>query len=308
MLKKGIRRILISGGSGLIGNALASELAVDGNEIIILSRHPEKMAGLPAGVRAEKWDARTAEGWHPLADGADAIVNLAGESIGSGRWTNGRKRALARSRIDAGRAIVQAIELSSSKPRVMIQASAVGYYGASGDISLTEESPPGHDFLAQLASEWEASTEPVERLGVRRAIIRTGVVLSKIGGALPRMVMPFRFFAGGPLGNGCQWFPWIHITDEVRAIRFLIENENANGPFNLTAPCPLTNAEFSRLLGQRLGRPSLVPVPGFALRLLFGEMSTILLEGQRVIPKRLQQMGFIFGFAEAAQALQNLFK
>ncbi len=306
MLNKGGRRILISGGSGLIGNALASDLARDGNEVIVLSRHPEKLAILPAGVRVEKWDAQTAEGWYRLANGADAIVNLAGESIGSGRWTDERKRTIVRSRVEAGRAIVQAVETSSKKPRVVIQASAVGYYGPTDDKRITEKAPQGHDFLARIALDWEASTEPVERFGVRRVVIRTGVVLSKKGGALPRMVTPFRFFAGGRLGNGCQWLPWIHIADEIGAIRFLIDNENANGAFNLTAPFPVINTEFSRLLGRQLKRPSHFSVPAFVLRLLFGEMASVLLAGQQAIPERLLEMGFGFRYSEAHQALKDL--
>ena len=161
-------------------------------------------------------------------------------------------------------------------------------------------------FLARVAVEWEASTAPLETLGVRQVVIRTGVVLSTAGGALPRMLLPFRLFAGGRLGSGRQWFPWIHIADEVGAIRFLIENETASGPFNLTAPVPLSNTEFSHLLGERLRRPALMPTPAFALRLIFGEMATILLDGQRAIPRHLLQLGFTFQFPEAGSALRDL--
>lgn len=306
MLNKGGRRILITGGSGLIGNALAADFAGNGNEIIILSRHPETLASLPPGVRAEKWDAQTAEGWGQMADGAEAIINLAGESIGSGRWTEQRKRTIVLSRIEAGRAIVQAVEMSAIKPRVVIQSSAVGYYGPSDGNSITEKAPQGHDFLARVALDWEASTKPVEGFGVRRVVIRTGVVLSNKGGALPKMVAPFRFLAGGRLSDGKQWFPWIHIDDEIRAIKVLIENENADGPFNLTAPFPVDNAEFSLVLGQQLKRHSYLAVPGFALRMLFGEMASVLLEGQKAIPERLLQMGFVFRFPEVRQALKDL--
>ena len=242
-------RVLITGGSGLIGWALTTSLARDGNEVIILSRQPERIVGLPAGVSAKRWDGRTTEGWDSLVDGTDTIVNLAGENISSGRWTNERKRRILESRLNAGRAVVRAVEAVVRKPRIVIQSSGVGYYGPCGDEEITEEMPPGHDFLARLAVEWEASTAPLEALGVQRVIIRTGVVLSTAGGALPRLLLPFRFFAGGRLGSGHQWFPWIHIADEVRAIRFLIENEKASGPFNLVAPSPLINADFSRLLG-----------------------------------------------------------
>ncbi len=298
--------ILITGGSGLIGRALIANLTRDGNEVIILSRRPERIIGLPAGVSAKWWDGHTTEGWRSLVDGVDAIINLAGESISSGRWTKQRKRRILESRLNAGRAIVQAVEAAPRKPRVVIQASGVGYYGPCGDEEITEETPSGHDFLAQVAVEWEASTAPLETLGVRQVVIRTGVVLSTAGGALPRMLLPFRLFAGGRLGSGRQWFPWIHIADEVGAIRFLIENATASGPFNLTAPAPLSNAEFSHLLGERLRRPAFMPTPTFALRLIFGKMATILLDGQRVIPRHLLQLGFTFQFPEAGSALRDL--
>ena len=304
-------RIIITGGTGLIGRALAADLAGDKHEVIVLSRAPERAAGLPIGVRAERWDARTAEGWGALADGADAIVNLAGESISGqglipGRWTAKLKGRVRESRLNAGRAVVQAVNAATHKPHVVIQASGAGYYGAHGDEGVTEEAPAGNDWFGQVAVEWEASTAPVEAMGVRRVIIRSGVVFSIEGGALPRMLLPFRLFAGGPLGSGRQWFPWIHITDEVGAIRFLIENQAASGPFNLTAPNLLTNAEFSRVAGRVLRRPAFVPVPAFALRLLFGEMSTVLLEGQRAISWRLQDLGFTFRFLEAEAALRDL--
>jgi uncharacterized protein (TIGR01777 family) len=304
-------RIIITGGTGLIGRALAADLAGDSHEVIVLSRRPERVSGLAAGVRAEGWDARTADGWGALADGAEAIVNLAGEPVsGEGfipsRWTAERKGRVRESRLNAGRAVVQAVEAAAHRPRVVIQASGAGYYGAHGDEEVTEEAPAGDDWFGQVAVEWEASTAPVEAMGVRRVIIRSGVVFSAEGGALPRMLLPFRLFAGGPLGSGRQWFPWIHMADEVGAMRFLIGNQAASGPFNLTAPNLLTNAEFSRVAGRVLRRPAFVPVPAFALRLLFGEMSTVLLEGQRAISRRLQESGFTFRFPEAEGALRDL--
>lgn len=299
-------RVLITGGTGLVGRALASSLLRDGNEVTVLSRSASSIPGLPAGVRIAPWDGRTAAGWANLADGIDAIVNLAGENIGAGRWTEQRKQAIRQSRLDAGEAVSQAVQSAVRKPGVVIQASAVGYYGPDGDEEMTEESPPGHDFLAGVVTDWEASTARVEALGVRRAIIRTGPVLSTGGGALPRMLLPFRFFAGGRLGSGKQWFPWIHLEDEVRAIRFLMENREASGPFNLVAPQPVTNAQMSRLVGACLRRPSFVPAPAFIFRLLFGEMSTILLDGQRAVPRRLLELGFTFRFPEARSALADL--
>jgi uncharacterized protein (TIGR01777 family) len=300
-------RIIITGGSGLIGRALSASLAADGHQVILLSRTPERATGLPVGVRAAGWDGHTAAGWGSLADGAEAIVNLAGESIAAGRWTPERKRRIRDSRLNAGRAVLEAVQAAADRPQVVVQASAVGYYGPCGDEEITEQTPPGDDFLAQaVVVEWEASTAPVEALGVRRAVIRTGVVLSKDGGALPRLLLPFKLLAGEPLGSGRQWFPWIHIADEVRAIRFLIDSQAADGPFNLSAPNPLTNAEFSRALGRVLGRPSFLPTPTPVLRLLFGEMATVLLDGQRALPVRLLDLGFTFRFPEAESALRDL--
>ena len=301
-------RVLITGGAGFIGRELAASLAGDGHNAVLLSRSAAQVTGLPAGVCAERWDGRTAEGWSSLADGADAIVNLAGENIGVGRWTTERKERIRHSRLNAGRAVVETVTRVTRKPRVVIQASAVGYYGPHGPEQIPEETPAGQDFLAQVCQDWEASTVPVEALGVRRAVIRTGVALSKRGGALPRMMLPFRFFVGGRLGNGRQWVPWIHMRDEVRAIRFLIENESSSGAFNLTAPHPVTNAEFAHTLGRQFGRPSFMPAPAFALRTLFGEMATILLDGQRAVSQRLVQVGFDFEFPEVGPALRDLLR
>ncbi|OGO03141.1 MAG: TIGR01777 family protein, partial [Chloroflexi bacterium RBG_13_53_26] len=289
-------RVVITGGSGLIGRALSASLARDHHEVIILSRHPEQVVGLPAVVRAERWNPHIAEECRHLVEEADAVVNLAGENIAARRWTVDRKKQIRDSRLNAGRAMLQALESATRKPRVVIQASAVGYYGLCGDEELNEESPPGKDFLAQLAIDWEASTAQIERLGVRRAIIRTGVILSPEGGAFPRLLLPFRLFVGGPLGSGRQWFPWIHIADEVGAIRFLLENESASGPFNLSAPHPVTNADFARMVGRQTKRPAFLPTPAFLLRLLFGEMATVLLDGQRAFPGRLMLMGYNFRF------------
>jgi len=301
-------RIIITGGTGLIGGALAASLTNDGHEVILLSRVPERATWLPSGARAERWDGRTATGWGPLADGADAIVNLAGEGIASGRWTEERKRRIRESRVNAGQAVVEAVKAAARKPGVIIQSSAVGYYGVHGDEEITESTPAGNDYLAQIAVAWENSTAPVETLGVRRAVIRTGVVLSKKSGALPQMLLPFKLFVGGPLGSGKQWLPWIHIADQVSAIRFLIENRRASGAFNLCAPNPLTNAEFGRVVGRVMGRPAFMPTPAFALRLAFGEMATVLLDGQRQLPKRLIELGFAFRFPSAQAALRDILR
>jgi uncharacterized protein (TIGR01777 family) len=253
-----------------------------------------------------RWDGATAEGWGALADGADAVVNLAGESLAEGRWTSERKRRIRESRLRAGQAVVQAVSVAARKPRVVVQASAVGYYGPRGDEEVDERAAPGQDFLARLCVEWEASTAPVEAQGVRRVVVRSGLVLSREGGALPRILLPFRLFVGGPLGDGRQWWSWIHIADEVAAIRFLMEREEASGAYNLTAPNPLTNAAFGKALGRVLGRPSFVRTPALALRLAFGEMGSVLLEGQRVLPRRLLDAGFRFHFPDAEAALRDL--
>jgi uncharacterized protein (TIGR01777 family) len=201
------------------------------------------------------------------------------------------------------------VEGAKVKPIVVIQASGVGYYGPTGDEIVAEDTPPGDDFLATLASEeWEPSTAPVERMGVRRAIIRSGAVLDAKEGALPRLILAYRLFVGGYLGTGKQWLPWIHRQDEAAAIRFLIENEEASGPFNLTAPETLTHAEFGKVAGRVMGRPSYMRIPGFALRLAFGEVSKVVLEGQQAIPKRLQELGFNFRFPDAEAALRDLLK
>jgi uncharacterized protein (TIGR01777 family) len=299
-------RIVIIGGSGLIGRALTEELVNNSHEVIILSRQPERITGLPSGAIAKYWGGYYSEGWGTLVDGADAIINLAGENISSGRWTNKRKRAIIESRLNAGSATVEAVKAAKHKPQVVIQASAVGYYGPCGNEKIAEDAPPGNDFLARTAIEWEASTAPVEKMGIRRVIIRTGVVFSAEGGAFARLLQPYRLLAIKWLGNGQQWLPWIHIADEASAIRFLIENEKASGTFNLTAPNPVNNAEFSHQLDKMLRRPAMVPIPEFLLKLFLGEMATALLDGQRAIPERLLQLGFNFRFPELGLALNDL--
>jgi len=300
-------RILITGGTGLIGTALAKSLVDSQCDVTVLTRSPDRhQPSVPEGVQLEKWDGKTETGWGRLVSDVDAVVNLAGAGIADGRWSSSRKEQIRESRIAAGQALVSAIRSAESVPKVLIQSSAVGYYGPGADQAMTEQSPPGTDFLAQVCADWEASTEAVESMGVRRVVIRTGVVLSPQDGALPRMALPFRLFAGGPLGSGKQYFPWIHIDDEVGAIRFLLENEEASGPYNLTAPNPPRNKEFVRHLGRAMGRPSLMPTPSIALQALFGEMSTVLLDGQRADPSRLQEAGYEFTFPEPVAALHDL--
>lgn len=299
-------RVVITGGTGVIGSAVARELGEAGHEVVILTRDTAKAGPLPANTRAVEWDGRTAKGWSSLLDANTGILHLAGEGIAEGRWTDEKKRRIRDSRVESGNAVLAAIQEAKEKPRVLLQGSAVGYYGPCGDEIVDESHPPGGDFLGRVCVEWEASTAEAESLGVRRPILRTGIVLTPKGGALPRMAMPFRLGAGGSLGSGRQWFPWIHIADEVGAIRFLLEREDARGPFNLTAPNPLTNRDFSRALGQALHRPSFAFAPAFALRLALGEMAESILNGQRAVPRRLLEMEYVFRYPEALGALQNL--
>ena len=305
-------RDVITGGTGLIGRPLTANLAADDHEVIVLSRSPERAPHLPDRVRAERWDARTAEGWGHLAEGAGAIVNLAGASLaGEGffptRWTAERQRVIRESRINSSRAVVEAVAQAAERPGVVVQSSAVGYYGFHGAEVLTEEAGPGDDWAARFtAEEWEPSTAPVEEMGVRRVVARTGVVLSTKGGALPRLLLPFRLFVGGPMGSGDQWYSWIHLQDQVRALRFLIETEEASGAYNLTAPDAMTNGDLAKLIGQIMGRPAFIPVPGIAMRTAFGEVADVVLKGQRALPQRLLDLGFQFQFPAAEAALKDL--
>ena len=300
-------RVVITGGTGLIGRALARDLGGAGHDVVILSRDPDRAGSLPPGARAAGWDGRTAQGWVSLLDAPDtAIVHLAGDNIAQGRWTAEKKRRIRDSRVVSGQAVLDAIREAPVKPRVLIQGSAVGYYGPHGDEVVPEDTPPGRDFLGTVCQEWEASTAEAESLGVRRAVARTGIVLAREGGALPAMSLPFKMMIGGPIGDGRQWFPWIHIDDEVGALRFLLERETARGAFNLTAPHPVTNRELTRTLARVLGRPGFLPAPGFALRIALGEMADSLLEGQRAIPSRLLELGYAFRWPDLEPALRNL--
>ncbi len=301
-------RIIITGGTGLIGRPLSAALITDGHEVIVLTRDPNQIKDKPEGVRLEAWDGKSSAGWGELVDGAGAVINLAGEGIADGRWSAERKKRIRESRVAAGLAVQEAIKRATNKPAVLIQASAVGYYGPTHDEVLTEKSPPGADFLSKVCFDWEASTVPVVQMGVRRPVLRTGVVLSTAGGAFPKMVLPFKLFAGGPIGSGKQWLPWIHMADEVSAIQFLLTHESATGPFNLAAPNPVTNKTFGQAIGKVLGRPAIAPAPAFAMKALFGEMSTVLLDGQRAVPKRLEELGFTFAFPTVQAALQDLLK
>jgi uncharacterized protein len=301
-------RIVITGGTGLIGRELCKSLLQDGHHVVVLTRNPSKVHTMPPAVTMAKWDGKSADGWLEHADGADAIINLAGENLAAGRWHSERKRKIYASRVEAGKAVVEAVTAAKVKPKVVIQASGIDFYGPRGDEIVTEADGPGSDFLAVVCFDWEASTAPVEAMGVRRPILRTSIVLTTQGGALPKVLLPFRFFGGGPLGSGRQYWPWIHIADEVRAILFLLEHESATGPFNLCAPDTVTNKEFANTVGKVMGRPALMPAPEVALKLVLGEMSAVVLNGRRAIPMRLQELGFTFSFPTLESALRDILR
>ncbi len=305
-------RVVISGGTGMIGRALITDLAANGHEVIVLSRNPEAYRNVFSdNVIFESWDGRTVGDWVHRLDGAQVVVNFAGENLaGEGflpdRWTDEKKRRIRTSRIDAGKAIVEALKSVDDKPEVLLQSSAIGYYGPRGDEIITESAAPGDDFLGSIAVEWEAVTKPAEDLGLRRVVARTGLVLAKEGGPLGRVLLPYKLYGGIYFGDGKQWWSWIHMVDEVRALRFLIENESAAGSFNLTAPNPVTNREFGKILGKVLGRPSFLPIPRFAMNLFLGEVSTVVMDGQRIMPAKLEELGFTFQFDDLESALRDI--
>ena len=287
---------LISGGSGFIGSALCRSLVADGHRVTVLTRNSARARRrLPAEVHLiERLDAATA---------VDAVVNLAGENLASGRWTAARKHEFVASRIGTTKHLIRWIEAEEQRPRVLVSGSAVGWYGALGDEVVSEDDEWGDDFSAHLCRDWEAEARSAEPLGVRVCVLRTGIVLDRDGGALAQMLLPFRLGFGGPLGSGRQWMSWVARADLVSLIRWLIDNESASGPFNGTAPVPVTNAEFAQTLARTLQRPALLRMPAFALKLLLGEMADIVLTGQRVVPKRATGMGFAFRYPQLAPAL-----
>jgi uncharacterized protein len=298
-------RILISGGTGMIGTALMGSLLADGHQVWVLTRSPGTTR-LPKGATALGWDGRTSAGWGEVVSQVDAVVNLVGERLSKWPWTKEQKQRFFDSRVEGGRALVEAIKAASARPKVLIQASGVNYYGPHDEVPVTEADGPGNDFLAELCKAWEASTEPVESLGVRRVIIRTAIVLSAWEGILPIMLLPVKAFVGGPLGGGRQGLPWIHLDDEVAAIRFLLENQSASGAYNLTSTVPISSAQFTRAAAKTLHRPYWLPVPAFAMRWVLGEMSTLVLDGMYLQPKRLQELGFSFRFRDVETALRDL--
>ena len=299
--------IVIAGGSGFLGSALARTIAAEGHQVSILTRRLSASAPAQPRISFVQWTPDGSAGsWATAVDGATAVINLAGESIAAKRWSPAQKQKLRDSRLLATRSLTTAIRQAARSPAVLISGSAVGYYGNRGDETITEASSPGTDFLAGVAKEWEAAANEVVNVN-RVALVRTGIVLDRRGGALPKMLPPFQMFVGGPLGSGTQYMPWIHKDDWVRMVSWMITADGARGPLNATSPSPVTNAEFSRALGHALKRPSMLPAPAFALRLALGEMAdALLLSGQRALPVRATDLGFSFRYSNIDEALASV--
>jgi uncharacterized protein (TIGR01777 family) len=303
-------KIVIAGGTGFLGRPLAQSLAADGHIVIVLSRSGIGRAAVerPGTVTTVRWTPDGTTGaWGAAVEGAGGVVNLAGESIGGKRWSAAQKAAIRDSRIEATRSLVAAIDGAMARPAVLVSGSAIGYYGPHGDEPLDEQAPPGSDFLAQVCVEWEAEARRAESAGVRVAFVRTGLVLERDGGALAKMLRPFKLFVGGRLGSGRQYMSWIHRHDWIALVKWITETGTAAGPFNGTAPAPVTNAEFTRALARALARPAILPAPAFALKIALGEMAEpLVLTGQRVLPARAREMEFRFRYTDIHDALASI--
>ena len=289
--------VVITGASGLVGGALVNQLRQRGTSVIAVSRNPRAHTAL-SGVNWTGWDGLT-----DAVSGAAGVVHLAGEGIVDQRWNKARKAALRDSRIDTTRQVVQAIQEAGEKPAVLVSASAIGYYGNQVERESTESAPAGDDFLAQLCVDWEAESQSA---GVRTVNARFGIIMATEGGALPRLLFPFKLGLGGPIGLGRAWWSWIHLDDAVGAILYALEQNHVEGAINLTAPNPVRNSQFSSALGKALGRPALMPVPPLALKLVLGEGASVLLASQRILPTRTLDLGYRFKFTDIDSALQDL--
>ncbi|HYB72962.1 MAG TPA: TIGR01777 family oxidoreductase [Candidatus Sulfotelmatobacter sp.] len=293
--------IVVTGSSGLIGSALVASLVAGGHRVSRLVRGPG------SGADAIEWDPASGVREVALLEGLDGVVHLAGANIGAGRWTARRKAEIRRSRVEGTQRLCEVLGRLARPPKALVCASAIGIYGDRGDEPLTEESRPGADFLAEVCRAWEAAAEPAARAGIRLVRLRFGVVLSPAGGALKKMLLPFRLGAGGRIGSGRQYMSWIALDDAVGAIHHALTSGSLTGPVNAVAPSPATNAEFARTLARVLRRPALAPLPAFAVRLALGEMAdALLLASQRVLPARLQASGYAFRFPDLEGALGHL--
>ena len=294
-------RILVSGSHGLVGKALISSLTSAGHEIVRLVR------GKPSGATEIEWHPNQEKIDTASLEGLDAVVHLAGENIAEGRWTGEKKRAILESRVKGTTLLSETLATLRRPPTVFLSASAIGYYGSRGDELLTETSTPGNDFLADVCQQWEKATTPAAEKGIRTVHTRFGIILAEHGGALAKMLTPFRMGIGGRVGDGKQWMSWIALDDVVGAIQFMLRDAAVNGPVNFVAPVPVTNAEFTKTLGQVLSRPTFLPVPAFGVRLAFGEMAdALLLASQRVEPEILKARGFAFSFARLEPTLKHI--
>jgi hypothetical protein len=299
-------KILISGGTGLIGKALIKNLINTGDQVLVLTRSKDGREDSDSKKYIE-WDARSSAPLIPFLKDINAVINLAGDNIGNGNWTKAKKERIISSRVQAGNALSKAIIDSGDKPDVFIQASAVGYYGSSLDETFDESSPNGKGFQADVAQKWENSSGVLDAVGIRRVIIRMGIVLDAKSGALPLMVLPFKLFAGGPLGSGRQYVSWIHLQDDVRAIDFVMRNPKLSGAVNLTAPTSYPNKDFGKVVGKVMRRPYWFPVPAFGLKLVLGEKSELVLDGQNVYPRKLLEHGFQFKYPDLESALRSIY-
>lgn len=301
-----IMKIAITGGTGFVGQAVTTELLDHHHEVVILTRNPDKYENR-SGVTYVKWLTDDANPLNEL-EGTEVFINLAGESINSGRWTEERKKQIINSRISATQEVIDLMKKLSDKPSCLINASAIGYYPSSTTNTYTESSADkAHDFLGETVQIWEKEASRAEQSGFRTAYTRFGIILGKEEGALPRMALPYKMFVGGTVLPGNQWMSWVHIADVARAIRFTAETEAVSGPVNVTAPEPVTMKEFGIILGSVLGRPHWMPVPPFALKIAMGEMSQLVLEGQKVLPSVLSEQGFQFEYTELESALVNIY-
>jgi uncharacterized protein (TIGR01777 family) len=296
-------RVFVTGATGLIGKPLVGSLLRDGHQVVALSRGAA--SALPAGVERVQGDPAQPGPWQERLAGCDASVNLAGEPVAGGRWSPARKEAIRRSRVEGARNVAAVI--AERGPTVLVQGSAVGFYGSRGDEELTEGSAAGTGFLAEVCQEWEEAARPAARRA-RLVLLRTGIVLAREGGALPRMALPFKLLAGGPIGDGAFWQPWIHLDDMVALVRWALAEPRAEGPLNAAAPAPARNRDLARAIGAALARPSFLPTPALAVRLAVGEMAEVVTSSQRVLPRKAESLGFRFAHADLGAALRGLLK